>query len=68
MIEEFVERIVAKQIDEHQFENADITFREIQSVKKIFSSKTNKYLSFTSRVSRVIVWYLKDCKKNKKKL
>lgn len=44
MIEEFVERIVAKQIDEHQFENADITFREIQSVKKILVQKlTNIY-------------------------
>ena len=44
MIDEFVERIVGGQMDARQFQNADITFREIEMVKKVLKSKlTNIY-------------------------
>lgn len=44
MIDEFVERIVGGQMDARQFRNADITFREIEMVKKVLKSKlTNIY-------------------------
>jgi len=38
-IDAFVENIINKQIDEGQFLNANITFKEIQSIKKILKSK-----------------------------
>ncbi len=44
LIDSFVEKIVNKQIDEGQFLNANITFKEIQQVKKVFKRKlTNIY-------------------------
>lgn len=44
MIEGFVEKIVGKQIEEGQFLNADITFKEIEQVKKVLKLKlTNIY-------------------------
>lgn len=38
-IDEFVENIINKQIDEEQFLNANITFKEIQSIKKVLKHK-----------------------------
>ncbi|WP_142785688.1 HD family phosphohydrolase [Changchengzhania lutea] len=38
-IDAFVENIIDKQIEEGQFLNADITFREIQSIKKVLKLK-----------------------------
>ncbi|UGU15374.1 HDIG domain-containing protein [Sinomicrobium kalidii] len=44
IINEFVEKIVDKQIEDGQFLNANITFKEIESVKKILKRKlTNIY-------------------------
>ncbi len=38
-IDEFVENIINKQIEEEQFLNANITFKEIQSIKKVLKHK-----------------------------
>lgn len=38
-IDAFVEKIINKQIEEEQFLNANITFKEIQSVKKVLKYK-----------------------------
>jgi len=38
-IDAFVENIINKQIDEEQFLNANITFKEIQSIKKVLKHK-----------------------------
>ncbi len=38
-IDELVERIINNQIEEQQFINADITFRDIHTVKKIFKKR-----------------------------
>lgn len=38
-IDEFVETIINKQMESGQFLNADITFKEIQSIKKVLKSK-----------------------------
>ncbi|HSI69160.1 MAG TPA: HDIG domain-containing protein [Gillisia sp.] len=38
-INDFVEKIVNKQMEEQQFLNADITFKEIQLIKKILKQK-----------------------------
>ncbi|MBC9795349.1 HD family phosphohydrolase [Sinomicrobium weinanense] len=44
IINDFVEKIVNKQIEEGQFLNANITFKEIESVKKVLKQKlTNIY-------------------------
>ena len=44
MIDEFVERIISGQMDSRQFRNANITFKEIEAVKKVLKSKlTNIY-------------------------
>lgn len=40
-IDEFVEKIIDKQMKDGQFLNASITFKEIQSVKKILKRKLN---------------------------
>lgn len=39
MINSFVEKIVSKQIDEGQFLNANITFKEIEQIKKVLKRK-----------------------------
>ncbi len=39
LIDRFVEKIINKQMEEGQFLNANITFKEIQSVKKILKRK-----------------------------
>lgn len=39
IINSFVEKIIDKQVDERQFLNADITFREIEQIKKILKGK-----------------------------
>lgn len=41
LIDDFVEKIINKQIQDDQFINANITFKEIQSIKKILKSKLN---------------------------
>ncbi|MGC6430577.1 MAG: HD family phosphohydrolase [Jejuia sp.] len=38
-IDDFVENIINKQIEEEQFLNANITFKEIQSIKKVLKHK-----------------------------
>lgn len=38
-IDELVERIINSQIEEHQFDNAPITFREIEESKEVFKRK-----------------------------
>jgi len=44
IIDEFVEKIIAGQMKSSQFVNADITFKEIETIKKIFKFKlTNIY-------------------------
>ncbi|MBP2831971.1 HDIG domain-containing protein [Aquimarina sp. U1-2] len=44
LIDAFVEKIVAKQMEDDQFINANITFKEIQQIKKVFKRKlTNIY-------------------------
>ena len=44
IIDEFVEKIVNKQVEDRQFLDADITFREIEAVKKVLKQKlTNIY-------------------------
>lgn len=44
MINEFVDRVIAGQMAADQFINADITFKEIETIKKIFKQKlTNIY-------------------------
>lgn len=40
-IDNFVERIIDKQMEEGQFLNADITFKEIQIIKKVLKRKLN---------------------------
>lgn len=41
LIDAFVEKIVKKQMDEGQFLNANITFKEIQHIKKVLKKKLN---------------------------
>ena len=41
LIDDFVEKIINKQIQDDQFINANITFKEIQSIKKILKTKLN---------------------------
>ena len=44
LIDTFVEKIVSKQMEDDQFINANITFKEIQQIKKVFKRKlTNIY-------------------------
>nr|WP_314561224.1 HDIG domain-containing metalloprotein [uncultured Capnocytophaga sp.] len=38
-LEEFVERIIKKQLEDNQFANSDISFKEIERIKKVFKSK-----------------------------
>ena len=38
-IDAFVEKIIAKQMEDDQFLNSDITFKEIQSIKKVLKHK-----------------------------
>ncbi|RXG20653.1 HD family phosphohydrolase [Leeuwenhoekiella marinoflava] len=41
LIDSFVEKIINRQMDENQFLNATITFKEIQVIKKVLKSKLN---------------------------
>lgn len=41
LIDNFVEKIIDKQMAEGQFLNADITFKEIQQIKKVMKRKLN---------------------------
>ncbi|HCW65491.1 MAG TPA: phosphohydrolase, partial [Leeuwenhoekiella sp.] len=41
LIDSFVEKIINKQMEENQFLNATITFKEIQIIKKVLKSKLN---------------------------
>lgn len=41
LIDEFVEKIIDNQMDQGQFLNADITFKEIQLIKKVLKKKLN---------------------------
>lgn len=41
IIDEFVEKIINNQMDQGQFLNADITFKEIQLIKKVLKKKLN---------------------------
>ncbi|WP_108867349.1 HD family phosphohydrolase [Aquimarina aquimarini] len=44
LIDTFVEKIITKQMEDNQFLNANITFKEIQQIKKVFKRKlTNIY-------------------------
>ena len=38
-IDTFVENIINKQMEEEQFINANVTFKDIQSIKKVLKSK-----------------------------
>ena len=38
-IDAFVENIISKQVEEGQFLNANITFKEIQAIKKVLKQK-----------------------------
>ena len=42
-IDNLVEMIINKQIEQDQFVNADITFKDINALKKIFKKKLMKY-------------------------
>lgn len=39
IVDEFVEKIIEKQIEEKQFLNANITFKEIEAIKKVLKNK-----------------------------
>jgi membrane-associated HD superfamily phosphohydrolase len=39
IVDQFVEKIIDKQIEEKQFLNADITFKEIEAIKKVLKAK-----------------------------
>lgn len=41
ILDEFVDKIVAGQMEANQFLNADITFKDIQTVKKVLKQKLN---------------------------
>lgn len=41
LIDAFVEKIINKQMEEGQFLNADITFKDIQTIKKVLKRKLN---------------------------
>ena len=41
LIDAFVEKIIKKQMDEGQYLNANITFQEIQKIKKVLKKKLN---------------------------
>lgn len=41
IIDNFVEKIIDNQIEDSQFENANITFKDIQQIKKILKAKLN---------------------------
>jgi len=41
LINDFVEKIIDKQIEDNQFIDSDITLKEIQIAKKIFKEKLN---------------------------
>ncbi len=41
LIDAFVEKIIKKQMEEGQFLNANITFKEIQQIKKVLKKKLN---------------------------
>ena len=41
LIDSFVEKIINKQMEDGQFLNANITFKEIQTIKKVLKSKLN---------------------------
>lgn len=44
MLDDFVEKIVKKQLDDNQFINADITLKEIETIKRVLKNKlTNIY-------------------------
>jgi putative nucleotidyltransferase with HDIG domain len=38
-IDKLVESVINKQIDSHQFDNADVTFRDIRKIKSVFKKK-----------------------------
>ena len=43
-LNEFVDRIIKKQLDDNQFANSDISFKEIEVIKRVFKDKlTNIY-------------------------
>ena len=41
LIDTFVDKIIEKQKDDNQFINADITFKEIELIKKVLKKKLN---------------------------
>ena len=41
IIDSFVEKIIDNQMEQGQFLNADITFKEIQMIKKVLKKKLN---------------------------
>ena len=41
LIDELVEKIISGQMNNGQFMNADITFKEIQIIKKVIKKKLN---------------------------
>ncbi len=38
-LNEFVDRIIKKQLDDNQFASSDISFKEIEAIKRVFKSK-----------------------------
>ena len=53
-IDNLVELIITSQIEQNQFINSDITFRDINVLKKIFKKKINEHVSLKGRVSSVV--------------
>lgn len=41
LIDQFIDKIVSGQMENGQFQNADITFREIEKIKKVIKKKLN---------------------------
>ena len=41
LIDNFVEKVINRQMEEGQFLNSDITFKEIQIIKKVLKRKLN---------------------------
>ena len=49
-IDEFVEKIINKQMEDGQFLNSDVTFMEIQLIKKVLEAKAEEYLPPKDRI------------------
>jgi hypothetical protein len=59
IINSFVEKIINNQVEDRQFINADITFKEIEQIKKILKGKLKNIYHFFGRI--LFVYFYKFC-------